>query len=412
MTPDSSAWPVRTLDDSDWPAFIDVDSNAFGNTFPEEMVEADREFHEPGRGIGAFDGDRLVGIATAYPFGMTVPGGSVPAAGVSWVGVLPTHRRRGVLSALMDHQLTDLHDSGLEPVAVLWASEPAIYGRYGYGQASSYWSLTVGRSPTALSADAPRDPGLRLRLVPADDWKLTAAVYDAAVARRPGMLTRDERWWRRAVRDTPAMRKDASALRCVVAEDGSGVRGYARYSTTQSFGEDFGRGKVRVREVLADDSAALATLYRYLFDLDLMGSTELWNVPVDDPVRHWLTNWRQAKPWFGDALYVRLVDLDTALTARRYRTDVDLVLEVADPRCPWNAGRWRLSGGTDGAACTRTDDPADLVLGARDLGAAYLGGASFVELATAGRVAGSADALQAATAAFAHTPAPWCPVVF
>ena len=259
MTPDSSAWPVRTLDDSDWPAFIDVDSNAFGNTFPEEMVEADREFHEPGRGIGAFDGDRLVGIATAYPFGMTVPGGSVPAAGVSWVGVLPTHRRRGVLSALMDHQLTDLHDSGREPVAVLWASEPAIYGRYGYGQASSYWSLTVGTQPhRALRG---RAPGPR-----------------APAAARPGGRLEAHRRGLRRCRGAPAGHawpgtsgggggRCATPRRCARAprrcaawwpRTARGVRGYARYSTTQSFGEDFGRGKVRVREVLADDSAALA----------------------------------------------------------------------------------------------------------------------------------------------------------
>ncbi len=411
-TSDGRRWPVRTLAGPDWEAFNEVDSHAFGTTMPSEVMESERAFFGEGRDIGAYDGEVLIGIATAYPMHLTVPGGAVPTAGVSWVGVLPTHRRRGVLSALMGSQLDALHESGREPLAVLWASEPQIYGRFGYGLATRHWSGSVPRSASALLPDVPADAGLRLRLVATDDWAVTAPVYDAVAATRPGMFARDERWWARAVRDLPSMREGRSALRCVVVEDGDGVRGYARYGTKQSFGEDFGQGKVLVREVLATDAAALATLYRYLFDLDLMGSTELWNLPVDDPLPHWLTNPRRAKLETGDALYVRLVDVDAALTARTYSSDVDLVLDVADARCPWNAGRWRLTGGPGGATCTRTDDPADLTMDVRELGAAYLGSTSLVELAAAGRVRGSATTLQAATTAFAHSPAAWCPVVF
>jgi predicted acetyltransferase len=412
MTSPRTTWPVRTLGADDWRAFLDVDAHAFGMTPPTELEEAVRETQEPGRDIGAYDDDVLVGIAGAYSLDLTVPGGTVPAAGVSWVGVLPTHRRRGVLGALMDFQLGSVHDAGREPIAVLWASEPQIYGRFGYGLASHHLSMTVPRSATALSADAPADPELRLRLVPADDWKATAGVYDEVRMRRPGMLGRDDRWWARAVRDLPGLRQGRSALRCVVVEDKHGVRGYARYSTKQSFDDDFGSGRVTVGEVLAADPAALATLYRYLFDLDLMGTTSLWNVPIDDPLMHWLQNPRRAKPEQGDALYVRLVDLPAALSARSYSSDVDVVLDVEDRRCPWNEGRWRLTGGTGGATCTRTDDPADLTLGARDLGAAYLGGTSLRELAGAGRVTGAPDQLQATSHAFGSDLAPWCPVVF
>lgn len=411
MSPDRPAWPVRTLATGDWPAFEALDSHAFGATAPPELLEAERAVFGGGRDIGAYDDELLVGIATTYPFELTVPGRTVPAAGVSWVGVLPTHRRRGVLGALMDSQLTGLHEAGREPVAVLWASEPPIYGRFGYGMSTRFWSVTVPRSATALSPDTPVDPDLRLRLVAADDWALTAKVYDDVAAQRPGMFARDERWWRRAVQDLPAMRDGRSELRCVVAEDGTGVRGYARYATKQDFG-DFGNGKVSVREVMATDPAALASLYRYLFDLDLMGTTSVWNLPVDDPLLHWLQNPRRAKPEVNDALYTRLVDVDTALAARTYADEVDVVLDVRDDRCPWNAGRWRLSGGTGGATCARTRDAADLVLGVRELGAAYLGGVSLAELAAAGRVEGSPTALRAAATAFAHTPAPWCPVVF
>jgi predicted acetyltransferase len=319
-----------------------------------------------------------------------------------------------VLKALMTHQLNAVHERGREALAILWASEPPIYGRFGYGQASRALSLTVPRNPQALHPSAPSDPGLRLRLVDAADWKLTAGVYADVAGQRPGLPARDDRWWGHAVQDLPSVREGRSALRCVVVEDDAGVRGYARYSTKDVFGEGPNSGKVMVREVMAVDAAAQATLYRYLFDLDLMGTTHLWNVPVDDPLLHWLQNPRLAKPELGDALYVRLVDLDRALRERTYSAPVDVVLEVADDVCPWNAGRWRLTGGPGLAAtCERTEDPADLAVGVVDLGAVYLGGTSLTDLSVAGRVVElRPGTLAAATAAFAHTPAPWCPAVF
>lgn len=410
-----SPWQVRTLGPDTWGDFTAVDSHAFGFTVPDEVTDSEKEHFGHGRDIGAYDvqptGESLAGIATSYAFDLTVPGGHVPAAGVSWVAVLPTYRRRGVLSALMTHQLAAVHEQG-EPVAVLWASEPQIYGRFGYGLASRYWSCSVPRGTDALLPDTPSDPRLRLRLVPADDWKLTADVYDAVLPTRPGMFARDERWWTRAVRDFAAFREGKSELRCVVAEDDDGVRGYARYATKGGFGDDFGKGTVSVREVLASDPAALATLYRYLVDLDLMGTTSLWNLPADDPLAHWLTNPRRAKPETNDALYVRLVDLAAALAARSYSAEVDVVLDVADVHCPWNAGRWRLTAGAEGATCTRTDDAAEVTLGVRELGAAYLGSTSLVELAAAGRVAGDPTAVRRLATAFLHSPAAWCPVVF
>ena len=212
MTTPASApgdFPVRTIGDDDWAGFFEVDGLAFGGTAPDELIEVEREIFEAGRSIGAFDGATPVGIATAYSFDVSVPGAVLPAAGISAVGVLPTHRRRGVLRALMTHQLHDIHERGREPLAILWASEPPIYGRFGYGLASRAYALDVLRSPNALRADVPTDPTLRLRLVPADDWKITADVYARVAAQRPGMLARDERWWRKAARDLPSMREGA-----------------------------------------------------------------------------------------------------------------------------------------------------------------------------------------------------------
>jgi predicted acetyltransferase len=411
-SPEPGRYPLRLLADDDWDQFVATDSQAFGFTAPAGVMELEREVHEPGRGLGAFDGPTAVGIATAFSYRVTVPGGALPAAGISWVGVLPTHRRLGILRALMTRQLHDVHDRG-EPLAVLWASEPMIYGRYGYGIATYAFEAKVPRSADALFADAPRDPILRVRLVAPDDWKLTQPVYDAAVAARPGMLARDDRWWRRAVRDLPDRREGRSELRCVVAEDGSDVRAYARYATKPDWGPGVPSGTVFVREIMSVDPAARAAVFRFLLDLDLMATTDFWNLPVDDPLFMWLRNARGGQPRWTDALHVRLVDLPVALSGRTYSAPVEVVLEVRDAVCPWNAGTWRLTGGPDGAQCERSDDAADLALDVRELGAAYLGGTTLVDLGGAGRVEErTAGALAVASAAFRHQPAPWCPIVF
>ena len=409
-------WTVRSVADDEWEAFREVDAHAFGVAMAEEHAATERELHRTGRNIGAYDAAELVGIATAYPFRLAVPGSALPAAGVSWVGVLPTHRRRGVLRALMTHQLHAVHDEGTEPLAVLWASEPQIYGRFGYGLADRAYSMTVPRSDQALQAAAPDDPAVRLRLVDPKAWKDLAPVYEAVAATRPGIPIRDEAWWNRAVQDLPALRGGRSPLRCVVAEDGDQVRGYSLYATKQFWDENFGKGEVTAREVMATDPAALAALYRYLFDLDLMGHTTLDHVPVDDPLVHWLRNARSAKPVLQDCLYVRIVDLPRALAARSYAADLDVVLEVTDELCPWNAGTWRLTTGggpVPDARCEPTDDEAHLSLDVAHLGAAYLGGTALTELAMAGGpVERRPGALAAATAAFAHFPAPWTPWIF
>jgi hypothetical protein len=329
---------------------------------------------------------------------------------VSWVGVLPTHRRRGVLGALMDFQLGSVRDAGREPIAVLWASEPQIYGRFGYGRASEHWSMTVPRSATALAADAPADPELRLRLVPPTTGRRPPASTTSSDP-AAGHARRDDRWWARAVRDLPALRNGGSALRCVLAEDGHGVRGYARNSTKQHFDESFGSGRVDVREVQAVDPAALASLYRYLFDLDLMGTTSLWNVPS---TTRCCTGWRtRAGPSRSTATRSTCgwSTCRAALSARTYATDVDVVLEVEDRAAP----------GTRAVAAhgrRRRGDlhphrrPADLVLGARDLGAAYLGGTS-LRRAGRGRPGHRRPRTRCGRPARVRSDlAPWCPVVF
>ncbi len=404
---------VRALDPADWRSYLDVSSHAFGESPSTAEDELERSVHEIDRSIAAYEGSVLVGTAAIYSFTMTVPGGPRPVAGVTWVSVLPSHRRRGVLTAMMRRQLDDLHDQGGEPVAALWASEAAIYGRFGYGSASMQAALEIPRSPLALSAE-PADHALRVRLVaPEEALAVCEQVRETDRLARPGMAVRNERWQRRATWDPATEREGRSALRCVLVEDAAGVRGFARYATEPKRVVTGNGSVVHVREAHASDPAAYATLWRFLTDLDLTATVNTRNRPLDDPLLTLLPNPRISSPRLSSGLFTRLVDVGRALEGRSYATPVDVLLDVRDPFCPWNQGCWRLSADLSGAGCGRSTGTPDLSLSVTELGAAYLGGTSLLALAAAGRVTEHREgALAAASAAFRHDPLPWAPEVW
>lgn len=416
MTTTTSPLPIRQIRPEDWASLLAMDALAFGGSPNDEMSEIEKQLFPWDRSLGTYDGDQLVAAAAAYRLQMAVPGGMLrPMAGVTWVSVLASHRRRGLTRANMHKQLRDLYEAGDEAVAALWASEPGIYGRFGYGLASSSIGVQVPR-PTRL-VGAPADSTLRLRLLPAADSADTLApFYDELVAAptvRPGMLTRESKlWWQRSLADRERDRS-VSALTCAVVERGSAVRGYAVYRMRSRWDTFRANGTVEVREIHAAEPAALAMLYEFLLDVDLTAETALWNLPLDDPLLYWMADRRAAEPKLRDTLYVRLVDVGRALGERHFATDIDLVFDVRDAICPWNAGRWRLEGGRDGAACARTERAADLTLDVGELGAAYLGAPAFGPALLAGHVEElTPDAAVRAAVAFGHEPAPFCPYIF
>ncbi|MET9605343.1 GNAT family N-acetyltransferase [Streptomyces sp. NPDC006512] len=402
---------TRVLQSDEWDVWYDHLELAFGGV-PETPEERDlyRSLTEPRRSLGVWDGATCVGSAGAFSFRLSVPGGAVvPAAGVTMVGVAPTHRRRGVLTSLMRRQLDDVRAGG-EPIAVLTASEPEIYGRFGYGTAVYSLAVDVDTTRVRLSVP-PGTDGVRLRLV--DPEKALAdceRVYAALVAARPGMPARQPGWERQALLDPPGRRDGASPLKCVVAEAADGeVVGYARYRVRPDWELTGSDGKVEVYDVDATDPAAYAALWRYLFEIDLTWHVRAYGRPVDDPLLHLVSDIRRTRTRTRDALHLRLVDLGAALEARTYGAPLDVVVEVEDAFCPWNAGRWRLTADARGAArCVRTGDAAELELSVRELGSAYLGGVTLTSLAAAGRVRElRPGALREASRAFAGDVAPW-----
>ena len=392
---------IRVLEPVELEAAFRLLLNVFGQPAHDEDVPVELATADPARFYGSFDDGALIAAAGSFDLRLTIPGAVVPAAGVTWVGVLPTHRRQGLLTSLMTRQLSDLRRAGTA-VSALWASEGAIYQRFGYGPASWHLSVAV---PSGAAFRRPVAAG-GLRLVTPDAAAL-APVYDAVAARTPGWFARDAAWWAYRLHDPEHSRDGATPLRCVVTEGG-----YALYAQTSRWTESRPGGVVTVRELVAADEGARERLWRYLLDLDLMTEVTCRLIATDDPLLHLLAEPRAAKAKVSEDLWVRLVDVGAALAGRAYACDVDVVLEVVDELCPWNTGRWRLTGGPDGATCRQSDDPADLVVGIADLGAAYLGGTALTARRAwlAERTAG---ALQRASTAFGPVGgAPWCPMVF
>lgn len=402
---------VRSLAKDEWDTWYRMLDVAFGGV-PESPDEQElwRALTECERSIGVWDGEACVGSAGAFSFRLSVPGGAlVDAAGVTMVGVAATHRRRGILTSMMRRQLDDVRALG-EPLAVLTASEPAIYGRFGYGTATQQIKADIDTSRVRLSTPAGTDDVALRYAKPADVHEACEELYARVVTRRPGMLARQPGWERLGLLDPKENREGASPLQCVVAERSGELAGYVRFSVKPEWDWKGPKGVVQVRDIEALDPAAYAALWRFLFGIDLTSSVLAASRPVDDPLLQLVSDIRRCDVSVRDSLHVRLVDVGAALAARTYQLPLDVVLDVDDAFCPWNAGRWRLTGDTKGASCERTEDAADLALSVRELGAAYLGGTSLSSLAGAGRVRELRQgALAEASPAFGSDVAPWLP---
>jgi predicted acetyltransferase len=384
-------------------------ASSIWRAFHGEMTDADHarweRVLEAERTLALRDQGRIVAGTGIFSRRLAVPGGVVPAAAVTLVGVLPTHRRRGLMSTLMRRQLNDVHEAGREAVAILWASEAVIYGRFGYGLATMASTLGVARRSARLrwTPDARVD-----LLAPADALPAMREVHDALWPAIPGMLDRDGPWWEDRIDDREDRREGAGPLRAAVTEDA-----YALYAVKQKWDDDGPAGEVAVTEALATTPKGEAAIWSFLLGLDLTRRVTWELAPSDHPLVHMVANAGDVSMREGFALWVRPVDVPRALAERSYSEPFEVVLEVADEVCPWNTGRWALRWDGTTATCAETALPAGLELGPAELGAAYLGGTRLEVLARAGRVHElRSGALAAAGRAFAGERAPWCPEIF
>ncbi|MDQ3579707.1 MAG: GNAT family N-acetyltransferase [Actinomycetota bacterium] len=373
-------YDLRALTADDVPAFADLVTKAFLADWAEEVAGLFGGVFEPDRSHGVFVGDRLIGGGQILSRDLRVPGGWIPFAGVTYICVAADHRRRGVLSRIMRAQLHGLHDAGAEPIAALWASEAAIYGRFGFGTATevTYFDV-IAKSPFRSGVDPGSAPVRELSR--AEALPVIKALYERESSARVGALSRDDAAWTHFLHDTAATQAGATTFRFAVHPDG-----YAIYRAKGVWGERGPAGQISAHELVAATPQAHAALLRHLLDMDLATSVTFKGT-VDDPAALLLHDPRAAVRSLRDALYIRLVDVDRGLRSRRYAGPVDAVIDVTDEFCPWNTGRWRMTVDSSGAATvTRTDDAPDVSTTTTDLGAAFLGGTRLTTLAAAGRV--------------------------
>jgi predicted acetyltransferase len=405
---------IRPITEDDYERFVRVATMTFGEDSSPEQIEHDRRFFEFDRSLAVFEGGDLVGTAGAFTFELTVPGPStVPAAGVTWVTVLPTHRRRGVLRRMMERQLDDVAERG-EPVAVLTASESTIYGRFGYGVGTQTNFVELRKE--GLHLTSPSKVGGRVRLLDPDDaHKVLPAVHDVYRRSRPGAIDCNARWWESYFSDPEKFREGSSARYYAVHEDQTGTAdGYATYRI--SWGKwtpETPGSTLQLGHLHATNPETEAAIFDYLLGIDLVWLIELQARPLEDQLRWRLSDFRRYRVRrTNDWLWVRLVDVAAALVRRAYTTDGTLVIEVDDAFRPANRGVYRLDGGPSGATCERLDERTtaepDLRLPVDVLGAVYLGGTSLATLATAGLVTGAPGAVERADAMFRSPTEPFC----
>ncbi|GII90391.1 GNAT family N-acetyltransferase [Sinosporangium siamense] len=388
---------VRFVPDSDFDQIFELNDIAFHERTEDDDREKVEWLLRRAHRIGAYDEGRLVGFLAAVPQEVSVPGGTLPCLGVTFVCVLPTHTRRGILAAMLDYMWAEVP----APLATLYASEAKIYGRHGFGVATHALHVDLDSDqPLKLRAEPADVP---LRLVPAGEAvKVLTPLYEEARARRAGQFARDEEWWTRAVlSDVLPFDDDLTAPRVVVAGDS----GYAVYRTKQENDSANTPGLVYVVELEAGSATVEAALWRYLASIGLTWRVGSLARPVDDLLPLLVADKDTVnvkKRW--PALWLRLNDVPAALTGRTWAAPVDLVLDVTDERLPANHGRWHLSADDTGTACRRTDAPANLSFEVADLAAAYLGDTPVTTLVRAGLVVehtpGAATHLDTAL----HTP--------
>jgi predicted acetyltransferase len=380
---------LRDVTDADWPGVALLAATSYGSFWHAETLAAWRTLMPPDSSVVVSDSDDVIAMAHYVDMKLTVPGGAVlPAAGITWVGVAPTHRRRGLLRAMY----TELHQRFADadyPIAALTATEGGIYGRFGYGPATTETELTLDRRFARFHHDA-TDPG-QVRVVrPREHRDDFAGIYDRYRRHTPGGLDRPLPLWDDLLADWEDSRGGGTKWCSFLHPDG-----YLLYRAYRGKSRD-----IRVEEFTAATPEAHTALWRALLGLDLVETITVASHPAD-PLPYLLTDSRLVRTTASeDALWLRIMDVPAALQARTYQADIDTVIEIGDGFRS-DGGRFALEIRGGKARCAPTDASVEFVMDLDVLGSLYLGAHRAATLAAANRIrGGSAETLAGLDAAF------------
>jgi len=397
---------VLTIKDDEVPQFREALINTFGadGEVDQGGDERFRALIGPSQAWAAFDGKTIVATAATFDLAVNLPGGNaLPMAGLTMVTVRPSHRRRGLLRQLMERHLDDARQRQF-PVSGLWASEATIYGRFGYGLAAFCEVYEIDQAHSLRIADRQFDEL---------DWldeararELLPAIYERAVAERPGALRRSAVWWnQRRFVETPWSRAGSSKRRFVAARRAGELVGYIAFRQKGKFADGLPEGELDIVELIACDPRAEATLWRFALSVDLFPHVKYWNAPADDSLPWLVDDFRRVKRRRGDNLWLRIEDVPATLERRTYARDGRLRISV---------GATTYELGVEGGRpwCAETQHAPDIEIDMQALATLYLGCTTATQLARAERIRGERNALLLADQIFATPLAPWCPEVF
>jgi predicted acetyltransferase len=395
---------IRAVEPGEVDDLLTADQRGFGGEPQGPGASRSWTTAELDRTRAAFESGRMVGVSRTYSFELTMPGGAfLPVAAVSWVSVLPTHRRRGVLTQLMAAMHDDARERD-EPAAILTASEGSIYGRFGYGVAT--WRLGVTADRARIAFARPDDDEGCTRLVSREEAELAVpAIYERARATRAGMVTRPDFWWPQVFWEFMFGRTKAGFV-AVHADSQGRDDGYVVYDIAGDWIGGLPDRRLLVIDMQAESAATWISLWRYVFGVDLVGTVAASNLPIDDPLRHIVVDSRRVRvDYINDHLWVAPLDPLAVLSARSYTVPGRLVIETHTPDGARSKVAVEAAG--DGASCVATNETPDIVCDSKVLGMCALGGNRWSELADAGRLdVRRPEVLPLADAMFLTTPAP------
>lgn len=409
MSTEKDSLILRHPTDDEWALMPAFDARAFGIAVPMPADELDdfRAQVEPHDALVVVEpggpGDPLVALSLFYRMQVTVPGGPpVPAAGLSWVSVAPTHRRRGLLRRMLD-AMFDRWESEQFPVAILTASEGGIYERFGFGPAAYADRVRVDPATATLRGTPPADSRVRFG-TPEQIAERVPELHARWAATRPGAVNRGAATWRSILADRDFRQPDgAGGLHYLLHEDG-----YASYRM-HSRGDHV---RAEIDDLCAVTEQAHTDLWRILTSLDLIDEvTGL--IPVDDPLPQKLINLRGVEILGrSDRLWLSVLDVVAALPLRRYRGSARFVMAITDGYRD-RAGTYLLEI-TDGQAeVRRTDEEPTVRMDISVLSTLYLGTSAARDFAAADRLwTDRPETLVALNVAFRGFPEPFAGTFF